>query len=119
MDSAPIEICRTSRAGRSSICSTEYIKPAFGYCASQKTRNFGYKLHAVCDKNGIFHSFDFTPANVHDVNYLQDIKENFKNCLIIGDRGYIDKEIQMDLFNSSNITLSVPIRKNKNDFVRF
>ena len=119
VDSAPIEICRASRAGRSGICSTEHIKPAFGYCASQKTRYFGYKLHAVCDKNGIFHSFDFTPANVHDINYLQDIKEDFKNCLLIGDRGYIGKEIQIDLFNCSNITLSVPMRKNQNDFVKF
>ncbi len=70
VDSAPIKICKASRAGRSGICSTEQIKPAFGYCASQKTRYFRYKLHAVCDKNGIFHSFDFTPANVHDINYL-------------------------------------------------
>lgn len=119
VDSAPIEICRASRAGRSGICSTEHIKPAFGHCASQKTRYFRYKLHAVCDKNGIFHFFDFTPANVHDVNYLQDIKGNFKNCLLIGDRGYIGREIQADLFNCSNITLSVPMRKNQNDFVKF
>lgn len=119
VDSAPIMICRASRAGRSGICSTEHIKPAFGYCASQKIRYFGYKLHTVCDKNGIFHSFDFSPANVHDINYLQDIKGNFKNCLLIGDRGYIGKEIQIDLFNSSNITLSVPMRKNQNDFVKF
>lgn len=112
VDSTPIEICKISRAKRSAICSTENIKPAFGYCAAQKLRYFGYKLHAVCDKNGIFHSFDFSPANVHDVNYLHDIKENFKNCLLIGDRGYISKEIQLDLFNYSKITLSVPMRKN-------
>src|SRR5690606_1611743 len=70
VDSTPIEICKISRANRSAICSTQEIKPAFGYCAAQKSRYFGYKLHAVCDKNGIFHSYDFTPANVHDVNYL-------------------------------------------------
>uniref|UniRef100_UPI0039A6CAD2 IS982 family transposase n=1 Tax=Ornithobacterium rhinotracheale TaxID=28251 RepID=UPI0039A6CAD2 len=85
----------------------------------EKIKYFGYKLHAVCDKNGIFHSFDFTPANVHDVNYLKDIKEDFKNCELIGDRGYISKEIQLDLFNCSNINLSVPMRKNQHDFVAF
>src|SRR5690606_33046862 len=58
VDSTPIQICKTSRVGRSGICSSEHIKPAFGYCAAQKTKYFGYKLHAVCDKNGIFHSFD-------------------------------------------------------------
>lgn len=119
VDSTPIEICKISRANRSEICSTEEIKPSFGYCAAQKTRYFGYKLHAVCDKNGVFHSFDFSPANVHDVNYLKDIKEIFKNCLLIGDRGYISKELQIDLFNYSNINLSVPMRKNQYDFVEF
>ena len=119
VDSTPIEICKISRANRSAICSTEEVKPAFGYCAAQKSRYFGYKLHAVCDKNGIFHSFDFTPANVHDVNYLKDIKENFKNCLLIGDRGYISKKFQVDLFNYSKINLSVPMRKNQHGFVEF
>ena len=119
VDSTPIEICKISRANRSAICTTDEIKPSFGYCAAQKSRYFGYKLHAVCDKNGIFHSFDFSPANVHDVNYLNDIKENFQNCLLIGDRGYISKEIQMDLFNYSRINLSVPMLKNQHDFVEF
>ncbi len=119
VDSTPVEICKISRANRSAICSTDEIKPAFGYCAAQKKRYFGYKLHAVCDKNGIFHSFDFTPANVHDVNYLNDIKEDLQNCLLIGDRGYISKEFQVDLFNHSKINLSVPMRKNQQDFVTF
>ena len=117
--STPIEICKISRANRSAICATDEIKPSFGYCAAQKSRYFGYKLHAVCDKNGIFHSFDFSHANVHDVNYLNDIKENFQNCLLIEDRGYISKEIQMDLFNYSRINLSVPMRKNQHNFVEF
>ena len=119
VDSTPIEICKISRANRSQICSTDEIQPAFGYCAAQKSRYFGYKLHAVCDKNGIFHSYDFSPANIHDVNYLNDIKHDFENCLLIGDRGYISKELQLDLFNHSRISLSVPMRKNQKDFVTF
>ena len=119
IDSTPIEICKMSRAKRSNICATENIQPAFGYCAAQKSRYFGYKLHAVCDKNGIFHSYDFSPANIHDVNYLNDIKHDFENCLLIGDRGYISKELQLDLFNHSRISLSVPMRKNQKDFVTF
>jgi len=93
--------------------------PSFGYCAAQKTKYFGYKLHAVCDKNGIFHSFDLSPANVHDVNYLNDVKKNLKNCLLIGDRGHISNKFQVDLFNYSNIKLSVPMRKNQHGFVEF
>ena len=46
-------------------------------------------------------------------------KENFQNCLLIGDRGYISKEFQVDLFNYSTISLSVPMRKNQHNFVEF
>lgn len=98
------------------FCSTMEISPSFGYYATQKTRCFGYKLHPASDKNEIFHSYDFTPANIHDIN---DIKDNFENCLLIGDRGYISKELQADLFNYSNIKFSVPMRKSKHGFVEF
>ena len=119
VDSTPLEICKISRAKRSGICSTNDVLPDFGYCAAQKSRYFGYKLHAVCDKNGIFHSFDLTPASIHDINYLKDIKNNFKNCTLIGDRGYISADYQLDLFNYANIKLSVPMRKNQHNFVNF
>jgi len=59
VDSTPIEICKISRANRSAICATDEIKPSFGYCAAQKSRYFGYKLHADCDMESfilsIFH----------------------------------------------------------------
>ncbi|OAV71337.1 Transposase DDE domain protein [Bacteroidales bacterium Barb4] len=71
IDSTPVEICKTSRANRSSICTADKIRPEFGYCAAAKTHCFGFKLHAVCDENAVIHSFDFTPASVHDVNYLK------------------------------------------------
>ena len=119
VDSMPTAICKYARAGRSNICSTYEIQPSYGYCASQKSKYFGYKLHAVCDKNGVFHSFDLTPAHVHDVNYLQDVKHNLNNCTLIGDRGYISADYQLDLFTNASINLSVPMRKNQHDFKPF
>jgi len=112
IDSAPVQICKKSRAKRSNICATYEIQPAFGYCAAQKAHYYGYKLHLVCDENAIIHSFDFTPANIHDVNYLKDVKYNLKNCELIGDRAYISTDYQSDLFNQSQIKLSVPMRSN-------
>ncbi|KAA6327042.1 hypothetical protein EZS27_023937 [termite gut metagenome] len=113
VDSTPIEICKMSRAKRSSICSTGKIKPEFGYCAATKTHYFGYKLHVVCDENAVMHSFGLTPAGVHDVNYLKEVKYTFSNCELIGDKGYISAYYQTDLFNQSQIKLSVPTRKNQ------
>ena len=61
IDSMPVPICKNSRANRSKICSTEQIRPVYGYVSSTKQHYFGFKLHAVCSQNGIIHSFDLTP----------------------------------------------------------
>jgi hypothetical protein len=119
IDSMPTPICKYTKTGRSKLCSTYNIQPTFGRCASQKSKYFGYKLHAVCDKNGVFHSFDLAPAHIYDVNYLKDVKHNLKNCTLIGDKGYISADYQLDLFTHSNINLSIPMRKNQHDFIPF
>ena len=96
---------------------TDYSKaPSFGYCASQKTHYYGYKLHVLCGLSGVIHSYDLTKASVHDINYLQDIKLVYHDCSIFGDRGYIGKEIQLDLFESANIKLECPYRLNQKDW---
>lgn len=51
--------------------------------------------------------------------YLSDVKENFRNRLIIGDRGYVSEKFHTDLFNYSNMKFSYPIRENKHGFVEF
>ena len=66
--------------------------------------------------SGVIHSFDLTKASVHDIHYLKDVKCNFQNCTIIGDRGYIGAAIQLDLFEKANIKLEVPYRSNQKDW---
>jgi len=83
IDSKPVEVCRLSRAKRNQIGKTDYAKaPAIGYCASQDSYYFGYKLHILCGLRGVVHSFDMTKANVHDIHYLQDIKTQISDCNI-------------------------------------
>lgn len=67
VDSMPLEICKIARIGRSKICKEqEYSYPNRGFCASQQMPFYGYKLHAVCSRCGIFQSVDLSPASVHD-----------------------------------------------------
>jgi len=114
VDSMPLEVCKLSRSRRSKICKEQqYSLPDKGYCASQGANYYGYKLHAVCSVNGVFQSVDLSPASVHDVNYLNDITQQIKDCTLIGDRGYISAEIQLNLFESCNIKLDTPMRKNQ------
>ena len=35
------------------------------------------------------------------------------NCTVIGDRGYISAQVQLDLFETANIRLEVPYRTNQ------
>ena len=117
VDSMPLKVCENSRAKRSHICKEfDYSSPDFGYCASQKLYYYGYKLHAICSLNGIFQSIDMSPASVHDIRYLNDVKEQLSNCTLIGDKGYLSAEVQIDLFNYANIQLDTPKRTNQKDY---
>ncbi len=117
VDSMPLEVCKLSRSSRSRICKeTFYSAPDKGYCASQSMTYYGYKLHAVCSDQGVFRSIDISPASVHDIHYLKDIKEQLNSCVLLGDKGYLSSKIQMNLFESRQIKLEVPMRKNQHNF---
>lgn len=117
VDSMPLEVCKLSRSYRSKICKKDaYAFPDKGYCAAQGVNYYGYKLHAVCSVNGVFQSIDLSPASVHDINYLKDIKTQISNCTLIGDRGYLSAEIQLNLFETCNIKLSTPMRNNQKKY---
>lgn len=117
IDSMPVEVCKLSRSYTSKICKdAEYCYPNRGFCASQQMHFYGYKLHAVCSINGVFQSIDLSPASVHDIHYLKDIREQLSDCTLLGDKGYLSSEIQIDLFNYANIELETPKRVNQKDY---
>ena len=114
IDSMPLEICKLSREGRNKMGKESlHHSPDKGYCASQKKYFYGYKLQSVCSAAGVIQSLDLTKASVHDVHYLKDVKELFSNCIITGDKGYISKEQQINLFETARIQLEVPLRANQ------
>lgn len=117
VDSMPLEACKLSRSSRSKICKEQfYSSPDKGYCASQQMHFYGYKLHAVCSVQGVFKSVDISKASVHDIHYLKDIKTQLSDCVLLGDKGYLSQEIQLDLFETVNIQLEVPMRINQTNY---
>lgn len=84
--------------------------PSVGYCASQGVYYYGYKLHALYGLSGVIHSFDPTKASAHDIHYLKDVKVDYSNSTVIGDRGYINAQVQLELFETANIRLEAPYR---------
>lgn len=120
IDSKPVKVCQFSRGKRNTMGKTCIEKaPNFGYCASQAMYYFGYKLHAVCGISGVIHSYDLTQASVHDIHYLNDVEQDYCDCTIIGDRGYINAELQVNLFETARISLEVPYRYNQKDWKPF
>ena len=87
--------------------------PSYGYCASQGEYYYGYKLHGLTGISSVFHSYDITVANVHDINYLNVVKLEYHDYGIIGDKGYLNAEVQLDLFKVANINFDPPFRSNQ------
>ena len=118
VDSKPIEVCRVARGKRCRMGRTgDFSKaPDFGYCASQNTYYFGYKLHALCGLTGVIHSYDQSKASVADLKYMKDVKLTHHDSSIYGDKGYIGADIQLDLFETAHIRLECPYRVNQKDW---
>ncbi|MBR9861156.1 IS982 family transposase [bacterium] len=114
VDSMPLEVCKLSRSTRSKICREHFNSaPDKGFCASQQMFFFGYKLHAICSARGVFQMFDISKASVHDIHYLKDISQQLKDCVLLGDKGYLGAECQLDLFERAQIKLETPSRFNQ------
>lgn len=111
VDSMPVEICKIARSSRVKICKNNSDgMPTKGYCASQRVYYFGYKLHAVVGMNGIINMYDITPANVHDIHYLSDVRGKLRDCMIIADKAYDSAPLQTSLFEENKIFLHSPKR---------
>ena len=112
-----IPVCRIACAKRCKMGKTDYqTAPEFGYCAAQDAYYYGYKLHALCGLTGVIHSYDLSKANVDDRYWVRELKYEYQQCTIIGDKGYLSAEIQLDLFESVEIRLEVPYRLNQKNW---
>jgi len=121
VDSIPVPVCKIAREKSSKICRENFeTAPDKGYSAVNKAWYFGYKLHLVTSVRGVFHSMDLSKASVHDIHYLNDIKRSgLNNCILIGDKGYLSKTWQSDLFHSTKVELKTPMRSNQQNKERF
>lgn len=117
IDSKPIPVCRFARAKRCKLGKNDFeTAPNYGFCAAQNTHYYGYKLHALCGLKGVIHSYDLSKASVDDRYWLQDLKYEYQQSTIIGDKGYLKASLQLDLFETAQIHLEVPYRLNQKNW---
>ena len=117
VDSKPVPVCRIARAKRCKLGKNDFeTAPNYGFCAAQNTYYYGYKLHALCGLKGVIHSYDLSKASVDDRYWLQDLKYEYQQSTIIGDKGYLKASLQLDLFETAQIHLEVPYRLNQKNW---
>lgn len=89
IDSKPVRVCQNVRAKRCTL-GRDNADADWEYCASQGLHYYGYKLHAVCGIRSVIHSYDVTAAGVHDIRYLDDIRWEHRDCIMLGDKEYLN-----------------------------
>jgi hypothetical protein len=117
IDSAKFPLCRFGRAPRLKICREQGdLMPSFGYSATDKGKYFGFKLHMTCSESGVVTNFLLTPARVMDHRCVKELTSCFsKPKVVLGDKGYLSRPLQLDLFENHQIKLETPLRANQRE----
>lgn len=108
IDSTPVPVVKYSRSSR----SNSFPEADYGYCAAKNEKYYGFKLHILTTKNGIPTNFDLTTANIHDLKMIEELTNSYQKLIIVGDKGYLSKQIKQQL-NNKNKILITPYRKNQ------
>lgn len=125
IDSMPIPTCKIVREKTSKACR----HPELDEVPANKGKNvivggwyIGYKFHLITTDKGVYKDLMVSSASVHD-NYflkiLDEEKEHLRGYEMLGDRGYIGQAIQLNLFETLDLTLTVPYRRNQKDYVEY
>lgn len=88
---------------------------AYGYCASRKTKYFGYKLVTISTLNGIPIVYDLVPANVDERLAAETVTGHLAYCDIFADKGFIGFEWQTKLFDQTGNMIWTPMRSNQDN----
>lgn len=94
VDSTPLRVCKNQRIKQHKV----FAGIAERGCCSMGWF-YGFKLHLICNEKGELLSFTFTKGNVDDRKPLED--KNFIRDIfgkLVGDRGYISKDLFAVLF---------------------
>lgn len=119
IDSVPVPVVKMARERTFKAFKKNHeTAPAKGYSAVNKSWFIGYKLHVIIFDNGVVQQSGITKGNVHDINFLKELEHLPERKQLLGDRAYISKTLQIDLFDSYKIKLKVPFRNNQHDYKR-
>lgn len=110
----PLETCIFSRHKRTKVGKDTFeTAPYKGFCTFQISWFYGCKLHEIYSFICVFHLLEITKAEVHDIHFLKNIKQQLTDYVLLADKGYVSESIQLDFFQSEYIRLKTPKRRNQ------
>jgi hypothetical protein len=114
IDTLPVVVCQAQHSAHSRAA-----KPfvTLGYCKAKKKYYTGAKIELLAGFRGdglpIPGGYIIATAQDHDLTIAKDTMPDITGIKIFGDKAFIDRKLQLDLFNQY-IELVVPIKKKKN-----
>lgn len=102
VDSMPLPVCKF---GRAHFNKTFNHEASYGRCTSKKETYYGFKFHALIALDGYITDFIITPANTDDRTAVWDLTFENTGLTLIGDKGYISKQLAVELKRERQTTL--------------
>ena len=100
--------------GRAHFCRSFRNDGAnYGKCPSKKATYFGFKVHALITLDGFITAFDITPASTDDREGLRDLMGEHYSLSVIGDKGYVGKQIHEDMAKQNVCLLALKRNNSK------
>jgi IS5 family transposase len=107
LDSMPVPVCKRKRARR---CRKVNGRLFCGYCAAKEEKFFGWRLHLVCNPEGLPVHFIMLPASLHDLTPIYELSYDLpQGAALYTDKAYNDADAE-DLLASEGLRL-IPIRR--------
>jgi Transposase DDE domain. len=108
VDSMPCPLCKPIRNCRAHLLQNV---ADIGYNSTKRMHYYGLKLSFLVTESGYPMDYVVSTASIHDIRLIPTLAEETPIPQIIGDKGYLSKEIQRKL-SDIHITLTTLLRKN-------
>ncbi len=108
IDSMPLPVCQRVRAMR---CKKVRGKEFCGHCVAKKQKFFGYRLHLICDTQGMPVSFSVIAGGFHDLTPIHELTYGLpEEASVYGDKAFNAAADEASILEETGVKL-IPLRK--------